>query len=77
MSDYKPIPCRRYEDYELAIMHKARLRLTWEDGNVIYDQVVRPLDLRTAQGEEFLEFRDEQDRARSVRLDRIRRAEPV
>ena len=49
---YVPIPCARYSEYELAILHRQRLRLVWSDGNVIHDQTVLPLDLRTMKGDD-------------------------
>ena len=74
-TDYQPIACARYDQYEIAILHRQRLRLVWEEGNVIYDQVVMPVNLRTAHGEEFLVLRLAGGEIREIRLDRIRRAE--
>lgn len=72
-TDYQPISCARYDQYEIAILHHSRMHLVWEDGNVIYDQVVTPLNLRTVQGQEFLQLRTASDKTLEVRLDHIRR----
>lgn len=76
-TDYKPIPCANYDQYEIAIMHGRTLHLTWQEGNVIYDQVVTPLNLRTAHGEEFLILRTRTGETLEVRLDHIRRVQTL
>ena len=55
---YSPIACARYSEYEIAILHRQKLHLRWHEGNVHYDQVVLPLDLKTINHEEFLICRD-------------------
>jgi len=72
--DYRPISCASYDQYEIAIMHRSRMHLVWNDGNVVYDQTVTPLNLHTRQGEEFLVLRLEDGETREVRLDHIRRS---
>ena len=76
-SDYRPISCASYDQYEIAIMHRRPMRLVWDEGNVIYEQVVTPLNLRTAQGQEFLILRLGNGESREVRLDHIRRSETL
>jgi Rho-binding antiterminator len=71
--DYRPIACDLYSEYEFAILHRRRLRLTWAADNVIYTQVVRPLDLRTENKQEFLLCRTEAGEPLRIRLDRIRK----
>jgi len=73
VTDYQPISCGAYSELELAIMHRERLRLTWVDGNVIHDEVLRPVDLQTRNHEEFLLCEDADGGELSIRLDRIRR----
>lgn len=58
-------------------MHGSNLRLTWQRGNVTFDQVVTPLNLRTAQGEEFLILRLASGETAEVRLDHIRRVQTL
>lgn len=76
-SDYRSISCASYDEYEIAILHHQRLHLIWHDGNVIHDQVIMPLNLRTAAGQEFLVLRLANGEVRELRLDRIRRAETL
>lgn len=77
MTDYVPIPCAQYDKYEVTIMHRRSLRLQWCAGNILYRRLVRPLDLQTRSGEEFLICRTADGEMLSIRLDRIRKAEPV
>ncbi len=71
---YKPVSCANYDQYEVAILHGSKMRLTWQTDNVIYDQRVTPLNLRTAHGEEYLLLRLASGETMEVRLDYIRRA---
>jgi Rho-binding antiterminator len=72
---YVPIACDRYSEYELAIMHRQKLRLRWHDDNVVYEQNVLPLDLKTDHHEEFLICRDDGGTLHTLRLDRIQKME--
>lgn len=76
-NDYRPISCASYDTYEIAIMHRQHLRLAWDEGNVVYDQVVLPINLRTVDGAEFLILRTADGDTREVRLDHVRRAQPA
>jgi len=76
-TDYTPISCANYDQYEIAIMHGSKLHLTWQTDNVIYDQVVTPLNLRTAHGEEYLLLRLASGETAEVRLDHIRRSQAL
>lgn len=77
MSDYKPISCGNYDRFEVAIMHREKLHLVWQDDNVYYDRVVMPLNLETRSGEEFLLVRTQEGEVQTIRLDRIRKMEPA
>lgn len=71
-TDYRPIDCRLYSEYELAIMHGERLRISWRDAEGSPRiEVLIPVDLRTRQGEEFLVAKDHNGLEREIRLDRI------
>lgn len=70
---YVPISCDLHSEYELAILRRQRLRLVWADSNVLHDDVVLPLDLKTAHQEEYLICRTQDDTLREIRLDQIRR----
>ncbi len=74
-TDYKPISCASYDQYEIAILHGSKMHLTWQTDNVIYDQVVTPLNLRTALGAEYLTLRLASGETAEVRLDHIRRSQ--
>jgi len=76
-TDYQPIACANYDQYEIAILHGAKMHLTWQTGNVIYDQVITPLNLRTAHGEEYLILRLASGETVEVRLDHIRRSKAL
>jgi len=71
-TSYQPISCAHYDQYEIAILHGSKMRLTWQAGNIIHDQVVTPLNLRTAHGEEYLIVRLASGESVEVRLDHIR-----
>ncbi len=71
MSNYKPIACATYSEYELAIMRGTRMRLKWHaaDGSV-RQATVRPLDLITRNHEEYL-LVEHDGVQEEIRLDRI------
>lgn len=77
MTDYVPVPCDRYAHYELAILERRMLRLIWNDGGLLRHATLRPLDLQTRGGEEFLLCGHPEGGLLSIRLDRIRRALPA
>ena len=68
---YAPIACARYSEYEIAILHRQKMRLRWHRDNVHYDQVVTPLDLKTINHEEFMVFRVDSGETLTIRLDRL------
>ena len=75
---YQPIDRGRYSEYEVAILHRQRLRLVWvsPQGQRHID-VVLPRDLQTRQGEEFLIADTREGDTLSLRLDRISACESV
>jgi len=76
MTDYVPIDCAVHSGYELAIMHRQRLRLTWRgDNGVTHVMTVIPTDLRTTNHEEFMDATDVQGNRHSIRLDHIKHHE--
>jgi Rho-binding antiterminator len=74
---YEPIACARYSEYEVAILHRQKLRLRWLEGNVVYEQPVLPLDLKTECHEEFLICRDAVGAVHTIRLDQIHKMGPA
>jgi len=75
--EYRPISCELYSKFELWIMHRQNLRLVWRDADGgDHIGVVKPTDMQTQTGSEFLCFTDTvEDKPDRVRLDRILRAE--
>jgi len=74
-TSYTPISCANYDQYEIAILHGNQMHLTWQTDNMIHNQVVTPLNLRTAHGEEYLILRLASGETAEVRLDQIRRSQ--
>ena len=72
MTDYQPIACGLYSQYELAILHRTPLTLSWRglDG-LDHLQTLLPEDLQTCNGEEFLVARNGAGEQFRLRLDRI------
>jgi transcriptional antiterminator Rof (Rho-off) len=77
MSDYELVSCASHSEYELWIMHGEQLRVRWfdEDG-LEHTEVLRPVDLESRQGEEYLVARTENNQRRRIRLDKIAAAQP-
>lgn len=70
---YKPISCELHSEYELAIMHKNKIYLTWrKDGEVVTETNVIPVDVHTKNKAEYLVVKtSEQNKLFSIRLDYI------
>lgn len=78
MTDYKPISCIDYSQLEEAIVLRRELRLGWhDDDGKDHVETVRPVDLQTRSGEEYLTILCRGGQTREVRLDRIVRFEAV
>ncbi len=76
MSDYTPIDCDQYSEYELAIMRKWKLRIAWQDtAGLSHIETLMPLDLQTRQGEEFLIATTMHGARIEIRLDQITEAQ--
>lgn len=73
MTDYRPISCAVYNQYELAILRHTAMRLRWQDNaGVIHLETLTLEDLETCHGEEFLLARNLIGEYLRVRLDRIK-----
>ena len=78
MTDYQPVDCGLHSEYEVAILRRRRLRLTWsEPGGRTGTAIVDPVDLITQNHEEYLCAETRDGKAVRLRLDRIKKAEPV
>ena len=75
---YRPIACDIYSEYELAIMQRRKLRLSWcaPDGE-LHMAMLLPLDLLTRNGEEFLIARSLDGQDLRLRLDWISHCAPL
>ena len=72
MSDYIPIDCAEYSEYELAILRKWKLRVVWHDeAGLSHVEILLPRDLRTCRGEEFLIAETAAGERLEIRLDQI------
>ena len=79
MSDrYIPVSCQLHSEYELAIMHAQQLQLIWQGptGELITD-ILKPYDLITREGSEFLLAQSANGEDKKIRLDKIIEAYPV
>jgi Rho-binding antiterminator len=71
--DYTPIACGLYSEYELLIMHREPLRLSYLGArNRSRIETLTPIDLRTRRKAEYLIARNPNGICRVLRLDRIR-----
>lgn len=78
MTDYTPIDCALYSEYELAIVQRKRLRISWTDPNgQTCIEVFTPLDLLTRDHAEYLIASRVDEQRIELRLDRIIRSEPL
>ncbi|HEY3858650.1 MAG TPA: transcriptional antiterminator, Rof [Gammaproteobacteria bacterium] len=72
MSDYQPIACGLYSQYELAVMHRTPLTVSWRGADGLdHLETLLPQDLETCKGEEFLVLLNAAGELLRVRLDRI------
>lgn len=61
-----------YDTYEIAIMHGELLQLVWKDETNKHNiGVLKPLDLQTCDGAEFLIARTNEGETLHLRLDHI------
>jgi transcriptional antiterminator Rof (Rho-off) len=79
MSDpYIPIPCGDYSRYEEYILYRRKLRVWWRDGKgETRMDTLRPLDLFTRDGKEFLVAESMENGRMELRLDRILETRPL
>lgn len=77
MSEYTPIDCGLYSQYELAILHHRRLRVSWRDPAGAHIAMLTPRDLQTREGAEFMIAEDQDGQALELRLDWIQQVEEL
>lgn len=75
---YTPIPCALYSEYELVILRRQSLRISWVDGRgVTRIETLTPKNLRTRRHQEFMIAEKHSGARHVLRLDRIRHAEVI
>lgn len=70
---YQPVSCDLHSQYELAIMHKNKLCLTWRSEDELFTETnIIPVDVTTKNKAEYLVAKkQEQNDVFLIRLDRI------
>lgn len=68
---YQPIPCAQHERLEFSILRRLELELKYRNSGILLREKIRPLDVYTRAGAEWLKFRDEGGVEREIRLDAI------
>ena len=69
---YVPVSCDLHSKFELLIMHNSLVELDWQNENgEIFSQTVKPKDVKTKSGEEFLIVLNDTNQQLKIRLDRI------
>ena len=77
MSDYQPIACAAYDIFEIAIMKRQVLDLSWRDEKgESQNQRIIPLDLKIEKGAEYLLAEQPGGDNLMIRLDHILRVTP-
>lgn len=72
LDPYKPIACGIYSEYELAIIRRLNLRMSWVDAHgQQHIGYVLPLDLYTRDHVEYLMVRAIDGQHHEIRLDKI------
>lgn len=75
---YYPIECGLHSEYELAIMHKVKVILSWgEPDQPIQMKTVEPIDLVVRGKQEFLKARTSNNNMIEIRLDKIVEFKPI
>ena len=71
---YQPVSCELHSQYELAIMHKNRLELSWlAQGELVTASDITPLDVQTRDKAEYLVAVNSNDEKLCLRLDQIKK----
>ena len=69
---YIPVSCDIHSQFELFIMHNSSIQLDWQDENdKTFSEIVKPRDVQTKSGEEFLLVLNKRNETIKIRLDRI------
>lgn len=72
--NYIPVECGLHSEFELAIMHHTKLKLSWQDDEgTEHTEIIEPLDLVTRKQQEFLVIKRTGPVTEEIRLDKISR----
>jgi Rho-binding antiterminator len=69
---YQPIPCAQHERLEFSILRRLGLELEYGKDGVVRREQIRPLDVNTRDGAEWLKFQDADGVVQEISLDTIR-----
>lgn len=68
---YHPVSCEQHSEYELAIMQRRQIQLTFkENSGAVVSADFIPIDIQTRNGEEFLVVSNGKTK-QDIRLDHI------
>ena len=69
---YQPVSCELHSQYELAIMHKNKLQLSYlSDNQLPITCIVKPVDVQTKDKAEYLIATTTENKNIRLRLDHI------
>lgn len=69
---YQPVSCELHSQYELAIMHKSKLELSWLSAGKLVNEInILPLDVQTKDKAEYLLAVNQENKNLCIRLDHI------
>lgn len=69
---YQPIACALHDEYEIAIMHKKSLNISWIDSSEeVRKAIVHPKDILVKDKQEFLIADTQENGELCIRLDKI------
>jgi len=78
MKNYQAIACAVHSKYELAILQKRVVSISWKDiDGILHQENLLPYDLLSSKGEEFLLAKTKEDDQRKIRLDYIISVTPL
>lgn len=77
MPAYQPIACHLHDVYESAIVSRQSLNLRWLQDGIEQQQTVRPRDLNTRDGAEWLLAETRHGDTLNLRLDWIIQVSPA
>lgn len=77
MPEYIPIQCEIHDLYEIACMHRTVAEVVWrDDQGVQQSALLRYLDIKIRDHQEYLIAEDQQGVEVEIRLDRIESLPP-